>query len=64
MLRIAAALGLLTIGCYGYPRGGRRVELAWRATRAVEDSPVGWNHIVMAQARVGLDIAFASESAR
>jgi hypothetical protein len=61
MLRIAAALGLLTIGCYGYPRG---VELAWRATRPVEDSPVGWNHVVMAQARVGLDIAFAVEGAR
>jgi hypothetical protein len=35
------------------------LELAWRATRPVEDSPVGWNHMVMAQARVGLDIALA-----
>ena len=61
MLPIAVALGLLTLGCHGYPRGGRR---AWRATRPVEDSPVGWNHVIRAQARVGLDTAFASEGAR
>jgi hypothetical protein len=77
MLGIAAALGLLTAGCHGYPRGVVGVtggaptggflvgeELGWRAPRPVEDSTVGWNHIVMAQARVELDLALASEGAR
>jgi hypothetical protein len=45
----SARLGSLLVG----------IELAWRATRPVEDSPVGWNHMVMAQARIGLDIALA-----
>ena len=35
------------------------LELAWRVTRPVEDSPVGWNQMVMAQARVGFDFAVA-----
>jgi len=61
MLRLAVVLGLVTIGCDGRPGGGRflvGVALAWRATSAGEDSPVGWNPMVVAQARVGLDHAF------
>jgi len=70
MLRIAPALGLLTIGVAGVTGSAWAgsflvgVELAWRWTRPVEDSPAGWNHIVIAQAQVGLDIAFASGGAR
>jgi hypothetical protein len=36
------------------------LDLAWRATRPFDSSPVGWNHTVMAQLRLGLDIAFAN----
>jgi hypothetical protein len=70
MIRIAPALGLLTIGVAGVTGSVWAgsflvgVDLARRATRPVEDSPAGWNRVVIAQARVGLDIAFASGGAR
>jgi hypothetical protein len=77
MLGIAAALGLQTPGCHGYPRGvvgvtgSARVggflvggERAGCAPRPVEDSTGGWSDSGMAQGRVGLDIARASEGAR
>ena len=36
-------------------------ELAWRATRPLDASPVGWNHQVMAELRIGLDLAFSNQ---
>jgi hypothetical protein len=36
------------------------LDVGWRATRPFESSPVGWNHIMTAQLRFGVDIAFAS----
>jgi hypothetical protein len=59
--RRAAVGGRIVVGCDRRSELG--AELGGRAT-PVEDSPLGWNPIVMAATPVGLDLALASEGAR